>query len=202
MNNIDKQKEAERKQKIRETKMAENPTETLWNGQKWLRKSREQKKKENPTEMLQKERKRLQKRREQKMKENPTVTHENEAKRKQKSRKKKMAENPTETLQNEAERRRMSTKKIKELENEEYFRLFLFLDNVRDGPIFPCVCCNCIKFRNYVKIYNDAVKNEILIKSMKPNIINEAIGDPCVELQVESSSNKDAEFYICLYCLL
>ena len=36
-----------------------------------------------------------------------------------------------------------------------------FFEAVREGPIFGCVCCHKIKFRNGVVRYNDALKDSI-----------------------------------------
>ena len=78
--------------------------------------------------------------------------------------------------------------------------VLLFLDNVRDGPIYACVCCHRIRYKNVVKIYNDQLKEEILIKSQKTHIIEDAIGTPNDELRVKRSDEDESSFYICFYC--
>ena len=136
----------------------------------------------------------------QKMLENPTETQAKNAEKVKESRKRKKEENPSETLQNEVKRKRVSRKLITELEKDPYFRLFLFLDNVRDGPIYACVCCHRIRYKNVVKIYDDQLKEEILIKSQKPHIIEDAIGHPNYQLRVNRSDEDESSFNICFYC--
>ena len=65
---------------------------------------------------------------------------------------------------------------------------------------FSCVCCHRIRYKKVVKVYDDLLKEDILLKSKKPNIIEDAIGTPSEELRVKTSNEDEPSFYICLYC--
>ena len=67
-----------------------------------------------------------------------------------------------------------------------------FFDSVRDGPIYGCVCCHRIRFRNGVVRFDDNIKECIF--SINPSIIDKSIGTPSSVLAVKK------EFYICLDC--
>ena len=62
------------------------------------------------------------------------------------------------------------------------------------------MCCHRIRYQKVVKVYDDLLKEDILLKSKKPNIIEDAIGTPSEELQVKTSNEDEPSFYICLYC--
>ena len=194
------EKHAEKVKKLTTKKILENPTETREKHAENEKKSKAKKILENPTETREKLAENKKKSRVKKILENPIETRGKHAEEEKKSRKRKIEENPPEILENEAKRKRVSRKMINELEKDPYFRLFLFLDNVRDGPIYACVCCHRIRYKNVVKIYNDQLKEEILIKSQKTHIIEDAIGTPNDELRVKRSDEDESSFYICFYC--
>ena len=74
------------------------------------------------------------------------------------------------------------------------------MDNVREGPIYACVCCHRIKYKNVVKVFDNLLKEDILIKSKKPSIIDDSIGFPPKELLIKNSDTDEQNFYICNYC--
>ena len=70
----------------------------------------------------------------------------------------------------------------------------MFFSAVRDGPIYGCVCCQRIKFKKGVVVYDDALKQKMNEKN--PNLTNKAVGLPRREFLI------DKNFYICEDCRL
>ena len=63
-----------------------------------------------------------------------------------------------------------------------------FQDQIRDGPIFVCVCCHCKLFQNQVKVVSEKLRNGI-----KKHIWDKS----CLEL---SEIKVENNFYICHNC--
>ena len=72
------------------------------------------------------------------------------------------------------EQRETREKKMTESNSSESQRRRLFLDAVRDGPIYACVCCRRIRFRKQVKIFDS---DEITENSPLETIVKDAIGN-------------------------
>ena len=91
------------------------------------------------------------------------------------------------------EQRKVREKKESASNSVESHRRRLFLDAIRDGPIYACVCCRRIRFSKQVKVFD---RDEITEKSPLENIVDEAIGNPPEDMRV------NGHFYICCDCLL
>ena len=67
----------------------------------------------------------------------------------------------------------------------------LFFDAIREGPIYSCVCCRRIRFQKQVKLFEH---DKITKTSPNPNFIEEAIGDPLLNMKVNGN------YYLCTNC--
>ena len=142
----------------------------------------------------------MKKSRDQSITDNPESTRRKEAEKKKKSRDQNIQDNPVFTRRKNANRQKATYHKSRQKESEHQ-RRFKFLDAVRDGPIFTCVCCHRIRFRKAVQIFNDITKNEIKEKSKSETILDEAVGDIPSQLLIRNFENGENEAYICTDCL-
>ena len=65
------------------------------------------------------------------------------------------------------------------LNGTEEGRRKLFRDSIRDGRIFPCICCHRLCFRNSVQLFSNEFETEI--NNKYENIIKCSIGTERVE---------------------
>ena len=70
----------------------------------------------------------------------------------------------------------------------------VFFDAVRDGPIFGCVCCHRIRFRNGVVKFDITLK--AAISKTHPSVLEKSVGTPRKDLLVQGA------YLICLDCKL
>ena len=84
--------------------------------------------------------------------------------------------------------------------SNEFQRRFKFLDCIRQGPIYTCVCCHRIRYEKSVKLFDDSLKIDIIKSSDSAGVIDDAIGDIPLHVKVK---NDDGSFdeYICSDCL-
>ena len=71
-------------------------------------------------------------------------------------------------------------------------RRIAFLNAVRDGQIYGCVCCHRLRFRNGVALFDDDLQDKI--KTANATIISKAVGTPDPNCFVKGS------YFICLDC--
>ena len=111
------------------------------------------------------------------------------AKEKEKQRNVKRKENEVHFKKGRA-KEKATQRKIKS--SSELGRRQMFFDAIRDGPIYGCVCCYRMKYKDQVVVYSLKLRSKIDEKN--PNIIEYAIGVPDCKLFVRNN------FYICVGC--
>ena len=90
---------------------------------------------------------------------NPVETRKAEALRRKVSRDKQISRNPIQVRKCLAQKRR---KVMRKSHTNEFQRRFSFLDSVRKGPIFPCICCHRIRFEKSVRVFDENARAETL----------------------------------------
>ena len=213
-----KEKAAEEERVRRKRKIEENADETRRKVAENVRKNRERKIEENADETRRKEAENERKKRERQIEENADEARIKLAEKERKNRKRKIGDNADKARRKFAENERkkrmkfdknqmkiraksqnMYAKKKKQLEEREHIRRFKFLDAVRDGPIYTCVCCHKIHYKKSVHIYDTTMKSFIIEKSPNKNILHEAIGAVDLETRVRDINGK-YYVYICSDC--
>ena len=119
--------------------------------------SRSNRKEADPEEFAEKKRSADTRSRSKRLRTDPEDLHEKEKSRQSKSREKRKHDDPDGLAEKEKFKRMKKKDRLKTAEG----RIAAFREATRDGPCFPCICCQRAMFKKQVVIYEGKVKEKI-----------------------------------------